>query len=108
MVILMGNRAELQGTPWHYEKAKKGCQDGSKYCVYNLKNHCTFSLCKDSRKKCIGKGACQFFEPKTGTPKVYSAITYQQKTIVKESNSQMNATTNEKNSSDTVSNQDKS
>lgn len=71
----MNSIAKLQGTPWHYEQARKTCQDGSKYCVYNH-NICSNKYCKNYHKKCLGKSRCELFEPKTGTPKIYSERTY--------------------------------
>lgn len=72
--------AQLQGTPWHMERKKKTCQDGSKYCIYN-RNICRCSFSIYFNKKCIGKGSCPDFEPKTGTPKVYASKTYQGNSI---------------------------
>lgn len=70
----MGNRAQLQGIPWHEEKLRKTCNDGSKYCVYNHKI-CSNSACRFHHKQCVGKGNCEWFEPKTGTPLIYSSKT---------------------------------
>lgn len=68
---------QLQGTPWHMEQRRKTCNDGSKYCVYNH-NICSNTACKFYHKKCVGKGNCDWFEPKTGTPKIYSSKTYKE------------------------------
>lgn len=70
----MGSRSMLQGTPWHEEQMKRTCKNGSKYCVYN-KNICVCTHSKFHHKKCVGKGECEDFESKGGTPKVQSSIT---------------------------------
>lgn len=68
--------AQLQGTPWHGIQLHKTCNDGSKYCVYNH-NICSCSANKKYfHKRCVGKGNCDWFEPKTGTPKIYASKTY--------------------------------
>lgn len=73
------NISQLQGTPWHTEQLKRTCNDGSKYCIYNHNIcSCTFNK-KYFHKECVGKGKCEWFESKAGTPKVYSEITYEKK-----------------------------
>lgn len=74
MEIFMG-RAQLQGTPWHYEQMKKTCQSNSVYCIYN-KNICSCKFAKFYHKKCVGKGECDWFESKTGTPKTSNVKIY--------------------------------
>lgn len=64
----------LQGTPWHEEQIKRTCKNGSKYCVYN-RNICVCTHSRFHHKKCVGKGECEDFESKGGTPKVQSATT---------------------------------
>lgn len=73
----MGNRSQLQGTPWHEEQMHKSCRDGSKYCVYNNNKFCACKPCSNFNDYCVGKGNCDWFEPKTGTPKTVS-----QKTVI--------------------------
>ena len=68
-------RAELQGTPWHYEQMQKTSQDGSKYCIYNRNNRCRCTPCEHYKQSCKGKGSCSWFETKTGVPKVYNSKT---------------------------------
>lgn len=68
--------AQLQGTPWHQEQMHRTCNDGSKYCIYNHKICSCISNKQYYHKPCVGKGNCQWFEPKTGTPKIYSSKTY--------------------------------
>lgn len=63
-------RAELQGTPWHEEQIHKTCKEGSKYCIYNVNKLCSCKYCSNYNLYCIGKGNCDWFEPKTGMPKV--------------------------------------
>lgn len=70
----MGSRAYLQGTPWHEQKAKRSCDYGSKYCVYN-KKICRCVTSTFYNKQCVGNGRCANFEPKTGTPKSYNRKT---------------------------------
>ena len=77
--IIMGKRmniSQLQGTPWHTEQLKRTCNDGSKHCIYNH-NICSCKFNKKYfHKECVGKGKCEWFESKAGTPKVYSETTY--------------------------------
>lgn len=47
-------RAQLQGTPWHYEQLRRTCKDGSKFCIYN-KNICVCKCSQHYHKKCVGK-----------------------------------------------------
>lgn len=68
MVISMG-RSQLQGIPWHEEQIKRTCKNGSKYCIYN-RNICICTHSKFHHKKCVGKGECEDFESKGGTPKI--------------------------------------
>lgn len=84
----MGSRTYLQGVPWHEQRAKKSCNDGSKYCIYN-RNICTYTTSKFYHKKCVGKGNCIDFEAKTGTPKVYdkAVVPYENIKITKEEKS---------------------
>ena len=70
----MGSRSMLQGTPWHEEQMKRTCKNGSKYCIYN-RNICVCTHSKFHHKKCVGKGECEDFESKGGTPKVQSSMT---------------------------------
>ena len=73
------NISQLQGIPWHTEQLKRTCNDGSKYCIYNHNIcSCTFNK-KYFHKECVGKGKCEWFESKAGTPKVYSETTYEKK-----------------------------
>lgn len=67
----MGNRAYLQGTPWHEEQIKRTCANGSKYCLYN-KNICTCKISRYYHKKCVGKGECDEFESKGNSAKITS------------------------------------
>lgn len=76
-------RSELQGTPWHEEQMRKTCKEGSKYCVYNNNKFCSCKPCSNFNNFCVGKGNCDWFEPKTGTPK-----TVPQKTIIIKQNPQ--------------------
>lgn len=76
-------REQLQGEPWHYEQMKKTCKDGSKYCIYNKKDICSNTASDTYKKGCIGKGACILFEPRTGSPKVYSTKCIQKNDIKK-------------------------
>lgn len=70
------NISQLQGTPWHTEQLKRTCNDGSKHCIYNH-NICSCKFNKKYfHKECVGKGKCEWFESKAGTPKVYSETTY--------------------------------
>lgn len=78
-------RAQLQGIPWHEEQLRKTCKDGSKYCVYNHKI-CSNNSCKYYHKQCVGKGICDWFEPKTGTPKIYSEKIYKLSNNIEEEN----------------------
>lgn len=71
--------AQLQGTPWHFEKRQKTCGDGSKYCIYNHKICSCVANEKYYHKHCVGKGSCEWFEPRTGTPKIYASKTYKTK-----------------------------
>lgn len=68
--------AQLQGTPWHPEQLHKSCNDGSKYCIYNHKVCSCVANKKHYHKICVGKGNCEWFEPRTGTPKIYSEKIY--------------------------------
>ena len=68
--------AQLQGTSWHFEKRQKTCNDKSKYCIYNHKICSCIANRKYYHKQCVGKGECEWFEPKTGTPKIYASKTY--------------------------------
>lgn len=68
--------AQLQGAPWHTEQLHKTCSDGSKYCIHNHNICSCIANKKYFHKKCVGKGNCEWFEPKTGTPKIYSSQTY--------------------------------
>ena len=78
------NISQLQGTPWHTEQLKRTCNDGSKYCIYNHNIcSCTFNK-KYFHKECVGKGKCEWFESKAGTPKVYTETTYKKKDEGKE------------------------
>lgn len=78
------NISQLQGTPWHTEQLKRTCNDGSKHCIYNHNIcSCTFNK-KYFHKDCVGKGKCEWFESKAGTPKVYSETTYKKKDEGKE------------------------
>lgn len=70
----MGSRAYLQGVPWHEQKAKRSCDYGSKYCVYN-KQICRCVTSTFYNKKCVGNGRCIDFESKNGIPKVYNRKT---------------------------------
>lgn len=76
MGIFFMKVALLQGTPWHSEQLHKSCNDGSKYCIYNHKICSCIANKKYYHKICVGKGNCEWFEPKTGTPKIYSEKTY--------------------------------
>lgn len=69
------NRSYLQGVPWHEEKMKRTCNEGSKYCLYN-KNICTCKVSRYFHKKCVGKGSCDEFETKGNTAKVLTSKTY--------------------------------
>ena len=75
--------AQLQGTPWHTVQLYKTCNDGSKYCIYNHKICSCVANKKYYHKQCVGKGSCEWFEPKTGTPKVYSSKTYKYHSVKK-------------------------
>lgn len=84
--------SQLQGTPWHKEQLHKTCKDESKYCVYNHKICSCVVNKKNYHKQCVGKGNCEWFEPKTGTPKIYSDKTFKgssEKNVQKESNKKM-------------------
>lgn len=67
-------RSQLQGIPWHEEQIKRTCKNGSKYCIYN-RNICTCTHSKFHHKKCVGKGECDDFESKGGTPKIVETKT---------------------------------
>lgn len=67
--------SQLQGTPWHYEQRKRTCQDGSKYCIYN-RNICVCTHSRFHYQKCVGKGLCDDFESKSGTPKLLNTKIY--------------------------------
>ena len=67
-------REQLQGEPWHYEQMKKTCKEGSKYCIYNNKGKCFHTASNTHKQSCTGKGECTLFEPKTGSPKIYSTL----------------------------------
>lgn len=66
----------LQGTPWHEEQVHRSCKDGSKYCVYNQNNLCRCTASEHYRKKCMGKGLCEWFESKGGMPKTVGKDIY--------------------------------
>lgn len=76
-------RSQLQGTPWHEEQMRKTCKEGSKYCIYNNNKFCSCKPCDNFNTYCVGKGNCDWFEPRTGTPK-----TVPQKTIIIKQNPQ--------------------
>ena len=65
-------REQLQGEPWHYVQMIKTCKEGSKYCIYNNKGKCFHTASNTHKQSCTGKGECTLFEPKTGSPKIYS------------------------------------
>lgn len=88
-------RAELQGTPWHEERMRKTCKEGSKYCVYNNNKFCSCKPCDNFNNYCVGKGNCDWFEPKTGTPKTIS-----KKTIIIKQNPQNSKLPNKSSSSE--------
>lgn len=62
-------RESLQGTPWHEESIHRTCKEGSKYCVYNQHAICRCKVSEYYKKTCVGKGSCEWFESKSGTPK---------------------------------------
>lgn len=68
MVKVMG-REQLQGTPWHEERAVRKCKTGSTYCVYNQQTICRCKASDYHKKTCVGKGFCDWFESKGGTSK---------------------------------------
>ena len=76
-------RASLQGTPWHYQQMQKTCKTESKYCIYNF-NICSCKHSRNYHKKCVGKGQCDDFESKNGTPKVYEQKSYKVNKIINE------------------------
>lgn len=84
--------SQLQGNPWHKEQLHKTCKDESKYCVYNHKICSCVVNKKYYHNQCVGKGNCEWFEPKTGTPKIYSDKIYKassEKNVQKEANKKM-------------------
>lgn len=61
---------QLQGTPWHPEQMHRTCKDGSKHCLYNRNGKCAFVVSNFYKQDCVGKGVCDNFETKAGTPKI--------------------------------------
>ena len=94
----MGNRAQLQGIPWHEEQMRRTCKTGSKYCIYN-RNICICIHSKFHHRKCAGKGECEWFESKGGSPKVKSVttipVTVQLENPKEKDKSNMNTNTND-------------
>lgn len=66
----------LQGTPWHEEQVHRSCKEGSKYCVYNQQALCRCTASEYYKKACVGKGLCEWFESRGGTPKNVSKNIY--------------------------------
>lgn len=55
-------RAQLQGTPWHYEYAKGKGINNSKNCVFNTGEKCTCKISTHHHYPCVGKLDCEEFE----------------------------------------------
>ena len=66
----------LQGTPWHEEQVHRSCKEGSKYCIYNQHDLCRCKVSEHYRQTCVGKGLCEWFESKGGTPKTVGKDIY--------------------------------